>query len=215
MANETLSLALQPREITGKYVKRLRKEGILPLGICGRGVEPYPAQIDEREFMRVINKAGFTGLIEITMPGKKKQAAFLQELQRHPVTGRPVHADLKVVDVNRPIEVEVPVVAQGENPLVDKGHALLNQLVTSLLVRTLPAHVPHQFDVDITTLTDFDQHIYVRDLQVSDDVEILVEGDIVLMSLAHPKVEVEETAEPTAEAAEETAKDASESTDEE
>ncbi len=208
MANETLSLALQPREITGKYVKRLRQQGILPLGICGRGIEPYPAQIDEREFMRVINKAGFTGLIEITMPGQKKQSAFLQELQRHPVTGRPVHADLKVVDVNRPIEVEVPVVAQGENPLVDKGHALLNQLVTSLLVRTLPAHVPHQFDVDITTLTDFDQHIYVRDLQVGDDVEILVEGDIVLMSLTHPKVEVAE--EPTTE---EAAAEASESTD--
>ncbi len=208
MANETLSLALQPREITGKYVKRLRKEGILPLGICGRGIEPYPAQIDEREFMRIINKAGFTGLIEITMPGQKKQSAFLQELQRHPVTGRPVHADLKVVDVNRPIEVEVPVVAHGENPLVDKGHALLNQLVTSLLVRTLPTNVPHQFAVDITTLTDFDQHIYVRDLQVGDDVEILVEGDIVLMSLAHPKVEV--AAEPTTE---EAAAEASESTD--
>jgi large subunit ribosomal protein L25 len=211
MANETLSLALQPREITGKYVKRLRKEGILPLGICGRGVEPYPAQIDEREFMRVINKAGFTGLIEITMPGKKKQSAFLQELQRHPVTGRPVHADLKVVDVNRPLEVEVPVVAHGENPLVDKGQALLNHLVTALLVRALPAHIPHQFDVDITTLTDFDQHIYVRDLQIGDDVEILVEGDTVLFSLAHPKVEVAE--EPTTEEA--AAAEASPSSDEE
>lgn len=201
MANDTLTLALQPREITGKNVKRLRREGIVPLGICGRGVEPYPAQIDEREFMRIINKAGYTGLIELTMPGKKKQAAFLQELQRHPITGRTLHADLKVVDINQPVEVDVPVVAHGENTLVEKGEAILNHPVTSISVRALPTHIPHQFDIDVSILADFDQHIYVRDLQVGDDVEILVDGDTLLLALAHPKVEpveepgVDETAE--------------------
>src|SRR5688500_6269629 len=102
MANETLKLSLQPREITGKKVKDLRKEGILPIAICGRGVEPYAAQIEEREFLRVVNRAGYTGLIELSMPGRKKQSAFLLELQRNSVTGRVIHADLRVVDVNKP-----------------------------------------------------------------------------------------------------------------
>lgn len=192
MANDSYTLVLQPREITGKNVKRLRREGIVPLGICGRGVEPFSAQIDEREFMRVINKAGYTGLIELSIPGRKKQSAFLLELQRHPLTTRILHADLRVVDVNVPVEVDIPVNAHGENVMVEKGTATLNQALTSITVRALPTQIPHEFGVDISVLTDFDQHIYVRDLPIADDVEILAEPDTLVFMLAHPKVEVEE-----------------------
>lgn len=192
MANDSYTLVLQPREITGKNVKRLRREGIVPLGICGRGVEPFSAQIDEREFMRVINKAGYTGLIELSIPGRKKQSAFLLELQRHPLTTRILHADLRVVDVNVPVEVDIPVNAHGENMMVEKGTATLNQALTSITVRALPTQIPHEFGVDISVLTDFDQHIYVRDLPITDGVEILAEPDTLVFMLAHPKVEVEE-----------------------
>lgn len=192
MANDSYTLVLQPREITGKNVKRLRREGIVPLGICGRGVEPFSAQIDEREFMRVINKAGYTGLIELSIPGRKKQSAFLLELQRHPLTTRILHADLRVVDVNVPVEVDVPVNAHGENVMVEKGTATLNQALTSITVRALPTQIPHEFGVDISVLTDFDQQIYVRDLPIADGVEILAEPDTLVFMLAHPKVEVEE-----------------------
>lgn len=192
MANDSYTLVLQPREITGKNVKRLRREGIVPLGICGRGVEPFSAQIDEREFMRVINKAGYTGLIELSIPGRKKQSAFLLELQRHPLTTRILHADLRVVDVNVPVEVDIPVNAHGENMMVEKGTATLNQALTSITVRALPTQIPHEFGVDISVLTDFDQQIYVRDLPTADGVEILVDPDTLVFMLAHPKVEVEE-----------------------
>ena len=192
MANDSYTLVLQPREITGKNVKRLRREGIVPLGICGRGVEPFSAQIDEREFMRVINRAGYTGLIELSIPGRKKQSAFLLELQRHPLTTRILHADLRVVDVNVPVEVDIPVNAHGENMMVEKGTATLNQALTSITVRALPTQIPHEFGVDISVLTDFDQQIYVRDLPTADGVEVLVDPDTLVFMLAHPKVEVEE-----------------------
>ncbi|HYF65490.1 MAG TPA: 50S ribosomal protein L25 [Herpetosiphonaceae bacterium] len=214
MANETLKLSLQPREITGKKVKDLRKEGILPIAICGRGVEPYSAQIEEREFMRVINRAGYTGLIELSMPGRKKQSAFLLEVQRNSVTGRVVHADLRVVDVNKPVEVDVPVVAHGENTLVEKGQAILNQTLSSITVRALPTAIPHEFGVDISTLVEFDQHIYVRDLVASAaDVELLIDPDTMVFVLSHAKVEPAE--EPTTEEAGEEAAGEAASSDEE
>lgn len=203
MANETLKLSLQPREITGKKVKDLRKEGILPIAICGRGVEPYSAQIEEREFMRVVNRAGYTGLIELNMPGRKKQSAFLLELQRNSVTGKVIHADLRVVDVNKPVEVDVPVVAHGENALVEKGQAILNQTLSSITVRALPTAIPHEFGVDISTLVEFDQQIFVRDLVASAaDVELLIDPDTMVFVLSHSKVQQEE------EAAEETGAEA-------
>jgi large subunit ribosomal protein L25 len=214
MANETLKLSLQPREITGKKVKDLRKEGILPIGVCGRGIEPFPAQIEEREFLRVVNRAGYTGLIELSMPGRKKQSAFLLELQRNSLTGRVIHADLRIVDVNKPVEVDVPVVAHGENALVEKGQATLNQTLNSITVRALPTAIPHEFGVDISVLTDFDQHIYVRDLVASaTDVELLIDPDTMVFVLAHPRVQQEE--EPVAEEAGDTAAAEEASSDEE
>jgi large subunit ribosomal protein L25 len=193
MATDTLKLNLQPRTVTGKEVKKLRREGIIPLGVFGRGIEPFPAQTDEREFVRTINQAGYTGLIELVMDGQKSQQAFLQELQRHPVTGRMIHADLKVVDVNRPIELEVPIIATGENKLVEKGEATLNHNVTTLLIRALPTQVPHQIDVDVSALVDFDQTIHVRDLVVPGDVEVLSDPEGLVFALSHIRVEEEVT----------------------
>ncbi|HEY1016737.1 MAG TPA: 50S ribosomal protein L25 [Herpetosiphonaceae bacterium] len=204
MATDTHKLSLQTREVTGKKVQKLRKQGILPIGVTGRGVEPFSAQVDEREFMSVINKAGYTGLIEISLPGAKKQSAFLQELQRHPISGRPLHADLKVVDVTKVMEIDVPIVAIGENALVEKGQATLNHSLNVLHVRALPTDIPHQIDVDISALTDFDQSVHVRDLPLPAGVELLSDPETLVFALAHPRAE-----EPAAEeaAAEEAAGD--------
>lgn len=211
MASESLKLELQTREITGKRVKTLRRAGIVPLAVCGQGVEPYSAQMDEREFMRVINQAGYTGLIELVMPGRPIQQAFLQELQRHPLSGRTLHADLKVVDVNQPVEVDVPLHAVGESEMAEKGQAVLNHNLTSVRVRALPMQIPHQFDVDISSLIDMDSAIRVRDLPVADGVEILADPDEMIFGLsplrAAEEEEVETTEQVEGEAAEETETD--------
>ena len=186
MANETLRLELQPRTITGKGVKALRKEGILPIGVCGKGVEPFSAQVDEREFMRVINQAGYSGLIEVVMQGKRKQAAFLQELQRNPLTGRAVHADLKVVDVNKPVEIDVHVTVQGENVLVERGEAVLNVMSSTIRVRALPTEIPHQIEVDCSGLEAVGEDVLVKDLKLADGVEILSDPEAVVLTLSYP-----------------------------
>ncbi len=211
MATETLNLSLQPRTITGKKVKTLRRQGILPVGVFGSGFEPYSAQVDEREFMRIINKAGFTTLIELSMPGQKKQQAFLQELQRHPVSLRVLHADLKIVDVNKAVEVDVPVVTVGENELVDRNQAILNHVLYNVTVRALPTNIPHQVEVDVSTLTDFDHPVHVSDLNLPADVELITSGEEVVVTLAHPRVEaapVEAEAEAEGEIAVETPEEA-------
>lgn len=196
MATDTLKLSLEPRSITGKQVKSLRKQGIIPVAVCGKGIEPYNAQVNEREFTALIKKAGYTTLIEVSMPGKKRQQAFLQEYQRHPLSLRIMHADLKVVDVNEPVIVEVPVVVSVENSMVERGQAVLNNPLHTLSLKALPTNLPHQIDIDLSVLTEFDQAIHVRDLQFGDGVEVLSDLDAVVFNLAHPRVEVA-TEEPT------------------
>ena len=199
MANETLRLALQPREITGKKVQSLRDQGILPIGICGRGIEPYSAQVDEREFNKVINQAGYSGLIELSIPGQKRQAAFLLEVQRNSVTNRIIHADLRVVDVNEPVELDIHVALQGENDLVSRGNAVLNLVQSVIRVRALPSDVPHQIDIDATSLTEVGQQILVKDLSLPANVEILDDAEALVLSLGYPQVEAAPAAETAAE----------------
>ena len=199
MANETLRLALQPREITGKKVQSLRDQGILSIGICGRGIEPYSAQVDEREFNKVINQAGYSGLIELSIPGQKRQAAFLLEVQRNSVTNRIIHADLRVVDVNEPVELDIHVALQGENDLVSRGNAVLNLVQSVIRVRALPSDVPHQIDIDATSLTEVGQQILVKDLSLPANVEILDDAEALVLTLGYPQVEEAPAAETAAE----------------
>lgn len=199
MANETLRLALQPREITGKKVQSLRDQGILPIGICGRGIEPYSAQVDEREFNKVINQAGYSGLIELTIPGQKRQVAFLLEVQRNSVTNRIIHADLRVVDANAPVELDIHVALQGENDLVSRGNAVLNLVQSVIRVRALPSDVPHQIDIDASSLTEVGQQILVKDLSLPANVEILDDAEALVLTLGYPQAEEAPAAETAAE----------------
>lgn len=199
MANETLRLELQPREITGKKVQSLRDQGILPIGICGRGIEPYSAQVDEREFNKVINKAGYSGLIELSIPGKKRQSAFLLEVQRNSVSNRIIHADLRVVDVNQPVDLDIHVALQGENDLVSRGNAVLNLAQSVVRVRALPNDVPHQIDIDVTSLTEVGQQILVKDLNLPANVEILDDVESLILALGYPQVEEAPAEEPATE----------------
>lgn len=188
MATDTLTLSLEPRSTIGKKVKSLRKQGIVPVAVTGKNVEPYAAQVDEREFLAVIKKAGYTGLIELQVPGKKKQQAFLQEIQRHSVSARILHADFKVVDMNKPVEVDVPVVAVGENELVERGNALVNVMSSTLKIRALPSDIPHQIEVDISTLDSIEAQLLVKDLKLAGNVEIIAEADQALVTLSRPQV---------------------------
>ncbi|MFD3163707.1 50S ribosomal protein L25 [Herpetosiphon sp. NSE202] len=199
MANETLRLELQPREITGKKVQSLRDQGILPIGICGRGIEPYSAQVDEREFNKVINKAGYSGLIELSIPGQKRQSAFLLEVQRNSVSNRIIHADLRVVDVNQPVDLDIHVALQGENDLVSRGNAVLNLAQSVVRVRALPGDVPHQIDIDVTSLTEVGQQILVKDLNLPANVEILDDVESLILALGYPQVEEAPAEEPATE----------------
>src|SRR5690242_11869130 len=126
---DKISLQLENRTLIGKKVKRLRREGILPATVYGKGVGPFSVQVDARTFSSVLRQAGGTSLVELAIPGQPKQSAFIHALQRHPVTRNIIHADLLVVDLLVEMTVQVPVHVVGESELVKRGDAILNQLL--------------------------------------------------------------------------------------
>jgi large subunit ribosomal protein L25 len=197
---DKLVLELERRTVIGKQVKVLRRQGILPATVYGKGVEPISVQTNEKDFGLLYRKAGRASLVELRIPGSKTQSAFIQAVQRHPVSRQILHADLRVVDLNQPIAVDVPIRLVGENTLVEKGQATLNLQHATLYVQALPATIPSHIDIDISDFEDFDKVIHVGDLSIPEGVTVLSPGaeePVLALGQAGVQAEADEAAEET------------------
>jgi len=199
-----LSLDMEIREVTGKKVKRLRQEGLLPATIYGKDFSPLTVQLDSRAFSTVYQQSGRTALIKLTIPGmKKRPSAFVQDIQRHPVKRDILHADFRVVDLTVEINAEVPVALVGTSPLVERGDAVINHGHSTVEIRALPEKVPQHLELDISVLDSLDKSIHVGDLPPHDDYVVNTAPETLLVSLSQVRAAVaaadeEAEEEPTA-----------------
>jgi large subunit ribosomal protein L25 len=189
---DKLSLDVQTRTVLGKKVKNLRKQGLLPATIYGKGVGPFSVQIEERAFLAAYRKAGRTRLIEVTLPGQPRQSVFVHDVQRHPVTRSILHADLWAVDLKAEMTAEVPVTTVGESPLAARGDALVNIVLQTLTVHALPTNIPPTIEIDVSVLDELGKHISVADLPASANYKILDEAEQVIVSLTETRAVAEE-----------------------
>ncbi len=184
------------RTVTGKKVKSLRKQGLIPATVYGKGYEPVSVQLDDRVFNTLYRRAGRTSLIDLMIDGTQT-SVFIQEVQRHPLSRGIIHIDFKVVDLKVAIQVEVPIVTVGESPLAARGDALLNHALSVVLVEALPAELPQHIEVDVSGLDEMDKSIHVRDVKIDGKYRILTDADAVLLSLAQLRPVEEEPASET------------------
>ncbi|MEO7911961.1 MAG: 50S ribosomal protein L25 [Roseiflexaceae bacterium] len=198
---DKIKLEFESRTVVGKKVNRLRRAGVLPATVYGKGVGPFTVQISARGFNEAYRRAGKTTLVDLTIPGQPVQSAFIHSLQRHPVSRAILHADFLVVDLKIEISVEVPVHLIGEVELVERGDATLNQVLSTLNVRALPAELPSYIEVDISVLDSMEKSIHVRDIAALEHGEIVTDPDELVVSLSQSRPEevveeVPDTAEP-------------------
>jgi large subunit ribosomal protein L25 len=192
---DRIKLDFESRSVTGKKVGQLRRQGLLPATVYGKGVGPFNVQINARTFSDLYKQAGKTSLLDITIPGQKAQSAFIHSVQRHPVTRAILHADFLAVDLLVEVTVDVPVHVVGESPLVARGDAILNQPLNALSVRALPTDLPSNIEVDISSLDSMDKTIHVRDIPALASGTITTPEDELVISLTPARVvEAEEVA---------------------
>ena len=198
---DKITLALEQRTLTGKKVSQLRRAGVLPATVYGKGVGPFTVQLDARTFSNVLRHAGRTSLLELEIPGQKPHSAFIHTLQRHPVSRAIIHADFLVVDLLTEITVEVPIHIVGTSELIERGDAIMNQVLNTLDIRALPADLPHAIEVDISELDSFDKSIRVRDIVVPEKWRIETDEDELVVSLNAARPAEEEAEEEVTEEA--------------
>ena len=187
------SLGLSQRTVTGKKVKQLRKQGILPVHMYGSGIESQSLQGSAGELRRVLPRVGANIPVSVQIEGSDDEnICFVREVQRHPVTEDILHVDFIRVDVTQTISAEVPITLVGSAPATQQGGTLLQPL-TSLLVEALPMDIPASVEADISGLDDFEKSIVVSDIAVSDNVTVLTDSDEFVARVSPPRVETEDT----------------------
>jgi len=198
---EEITLSAQLRTVTGKQVRQLRREGLIPGVVYGHHTAPIAVQIEERALRHVLQRAGGNQLIRLQLgEGEAPHMVLLREVQREPIKRRPLHVDLYEVVMTERIRAEIPVTFVGTSPVVKRGDGLLYHGVEAVEVECLPADLLSHIEVDVSSLTEIDQEITVGDLQLGDKYEILSDPDEVLARVIPVQEEVVEEAAPEAEA---------------
>ncbi|NJM08913.1 50S ribosomal protein L25 [Candidatus Gracilibacteria bacterium] len=189
---DKLLLDVQNRVVIGKKVKDLRKQGLLPVTVYGKGVGPFSVQVEARAFQAVYRQAGRTRLIEVSIPGQARQSVFVHDVQRHPVTRNILHADLWAVDLKAEMTAEVPVTTVGDSLLIARGDAMINIVLQTLTIHALPANIPQHIEIDVSVLDELGKQISVADLASSKDYKILDDPEQVIISLTETRTGTEE-----------------------
>jgi large subunit ribosomal protein L25 len=210
-ATARLELAVAPRQVLGKKVKGLRRQGITPANIYGHGVTSLAVQVPTHDLAHTIKVAGRNTMLELLVEGEKKlRPVFVHHVQRNPLNDDLLHVDFYEVSLKEKIRLEVPIVVVGEAPAVDLYHGILLQNVNAVTIEGLPAEMPPHIEVDVSGLAEIDDAIHVKDLSVSAGLSLLVDPELVVVKVVPPRVEAEEVVEeevvPAAEAVEGEAK---------
>jgi large subunit ribosomal protein L25 len=209
---DKIELTVTNREILGKQVKHLRRQGITPVHLFGHGIESLALQCDTGELERVLGQAGQTRLISLKLDKEKKpRSVVVREFDRDWRKGQLVHVDFYQVKMEEKIKLEVPVALVGEAPALKSKTYMLEHELGTLTVECLPAKIPASLEVDISSLTEPEQTIRVKDVILDKDITVLNDPDLVVAKISSRPVEkieeevVEEVAEEAVEAPEEAA----------
>lgn len=190
------ALVVESRASTGKGVARkLRAAGRIPAVLYGQGKESVPLTIDPRALEKVLRSGGANTLLDLTVEGRPElgsPVALVKELQRHPIRGSIVHADLYQVDLTRTVEVEVPVHLVGKAKGLDFG-GILEHSLREIALECLPRSIPAAIEVDITNMEVGDV-IHVRDLVLPTGVSLVTDPDLGVVHVALPAAEETATA---------------------
>jgi large subunit ribosomal protein L25 len=185
-----LKLQAEARETFGKQLKRARKDGKMPAVMYGAGTESTPLFVPLPEFKKVLKEAGESTVVVVETPAGTKEV-LIHEVEVHPVSEEPLHADFYVIDKTKAIQVAVPLRFGGIAPALKLGGTLV-KVMHELEIETLPMTIPHELEVDTTALVDLASQILVKDIYLPPGVMLISEPEEVVAAIAVAKEEVEE-----------------------
>jgi large subunit ribosomal protein L25 len=179
------------RLVVGKKNKVLRSQGQIPAVIYGHSTKTQTLSVDARQFEKVFSEAGSSALVDLEIDGQSPVKVLTLEPQRDPIRGNPIHIDFYKVRMDEKIKTEIPLEFVGESEAVTQLDGSLVTNRDSVEVECLPADLVSEIQVDISALKTFEDSISVKDLRVSQGIEILTDPEEVIALVEEPRSEEE------------------------
>jgi large subunit ribosomal protein L25 len=197
VAGERVKIVVREREKLGsRESRRLRREGLIPGVLYGRGKTPHAFAVPERELRAALTtSAGLHAILDVVLDGQKTaHPSVLKEYQQDPLRGRITHVDFQEVRLDQPIHASVVVQLVGEAPGAKEG-GVLTQVAREINVEALPGNIPEHLEADVSSLGIGDA-LRLSDLSAPEGVTLLDDPEeTVLATVTAPRAEIEEVEE--------------------
>ena len=191
--SDNLVIEAEPRDVVGKKVKALRRDGIIPGVIYGQK-DPVHVQMENLALRRVLRSASTTQLIDVKLKGKK-YTVLAREIQQHATRGDLIHVDFMEVDMASTITASAELILVGKSPAAMDGIGSDVLPLHSIDIECLPGDLISEIEVDASRLETPDTVLYVSDLAAPKGVTILTDPETVVARFQYAAVEEEEPVE--------------------
>ena len=189
MTTKAVELELDPRELMGKKVGRLRRAGIVPVHLYGPGMEPRALQCKASKLIKVLAVAGCATPIHITIQGESgNHLAFAREIQWDPRRDDLLHVDLLAADVSRPVTAQVPIILTGESAGARNVNGTVMHQLRTVDIQALPLEMPGQIELDISIMEEPDSVVRVSDLPIPENATLLTDLEELVVRIELPRV---------------------------
>ncbi|MFH0912572.1 MAG: 50S ribosomal protein L25 [Patescibacteria group bacterium] len=189
---EQIDLTVEPRS-QDLPLPVLRKQGFVPAVVYGKGEDAISLSVPLADFQKVFKAAGENTIINLRIAGGEPKMALIKDVQLTPDKGEYLHIDFYKVRVGEKLRVAIPLQFVGEAPAVKDAGGILVTNKNEVEVECLPQNLPHEITVDLSSLSNIDDSITVKDLIVSAGVEILDDAEESIIVVTPPAAEEAET----------------------
>lgn len=175
-------LKVEKRKILGKKVSKLRKEGILPANIYGKGVKSISVQVPYKDFEKIYKEAGETGVVDVEIEGTI-HPSLIHNVQQDYYKHTLLHADFFQVNLKEKVKAMVKIVTIGEPKAVSDKLGLLMQTLNEVEVEALPTDLPDKIEVNVEPLATLDAQITVGEIKAPAEVAVLTDPSQVVAKI--------------------------------
>ena len=186
-------LKTETRKTFGKRNKSLRKNGIIPINMYGLG-DSISLQVNADILYKTLKEVGYTTPLKISIGGKEETYTLVRNISIHPVTDKVIHVDFLRVDLDKPIEAQVPIllINQEDAPGTRGGAGVVTQGIYEVTVLAKPLEIPSELTADCSVLEDLEMYIYSKDLDLPVGAELISDEDAQIAWIQPPRVQVTE-----------------------
>ena len=169
----------------------IRKAGKMPAVFYGKKEESTPIMLSYAVFEKTLKDAGESTIVHLEGEGVDVDV-LIHDVDLHPVTDKPRHADFYAIEKGKKLEIEVPLEFIGVSPAVKTLGGVLVKVMHEIKIEALPKDLPQKLEVDISTLNTFEDVIVAKNIKLPSGVELKIKEDEVVASVYEPKEEVAE-----------------------